>query len=802
MKTTRQFWAWAFVLVLLSGCPKPAEEPFPRPGPVPLQSLSQMQAYLAGEDAWARAEDDFTQYWRFTDDDLFVVWIEGQSRADLHTILSPTIPKGTKRLEGRWQATMNELRFFDNRSSAGQAVTEITVPLRWLDGKLHIEIGGFQYSCTKQQPPESGSNAAASSAPPGKLFGQKYVPPDVMFVSAVFPRRTLSRPELAGAPVEQVLQKFGHLDRPVEMPVPTRFLADLSVPLKDVEQAICVVTGIRTAGDASSAEEERDDELPHTGRAEEHAGPDAERDSWLYGPLMEAYVVRLTVAVPREAAVGLLFRPQEIVLGGKTYFGQGKDTGAVAVHFPDERTMIVGEERVVRQMLASADRPSALAAALDQVDRDADIQGAIDVAAVRDRLKRRTETDPESKDAVDDPIVATFSVRLDPRPCAKVVVRAKDPEAGAEIVELLRNGIAAAREQLAAMLPPHAEPQVHEFRTLARDLFARGLKSLKVERVENRVEVTLGDFAPLTDLTALLKLFSATTLRDAVVPLPAVPLFDEDATATTIRRLIPAAAGCRAEILCTIARSESTPKPWDVMKDIALSVIVLNYRIPPPGMYQAHADEFRFDTTIPKPSELARELLRERHLGYYSMIHLDRITDFTCEVDGDTAKGSVSFKVPRLYEGEIQYLAERVEGFWQIKELHLPIHRWRFVRTEDGQWKWFNMFGDVGDLVRRAGPVSPRWPGQQSVSGKITRDGKPLTEATIEFFHNVDVLFQGSAFVQDGSYRTKLPTGSYHVVILRSKPDVPKKYRTPDRSGLMVEVREGENTIDFELSTE
>ena len=221
------------------------------------------------------------------------------------------------------------------------------------------------------------------------------VPPDALFVSVVFPRRTLSRPELAGAPIAQVLQKIGHLDRPVEMPVPTRFLTDLGVPLENVEQAICVVTGIRTTGDASSAEEELDERIPRTGRVEEHAAPDREQDSWLYGPLMEAYVVRLTGPAPRDEAVDLLFRPQEIALGGKTYFGQGKDTGAVAVHFPDERTMIVGEERVVRQMLAPADRPQCdWPRPWTDLTCEADILGVIDVAAVREQLSDGAETGP------------------------------------------------------------------------------------------------------------------------------------------------------------------------------------------------------------------------------------------------------------------------------------------------------------------------------------------------------------------------------------------------------------------------
>ena len=113
--------------------------------------------------------------------------------------------------------------------------------------------------------------------------------------------------------------------------------------------------------------------------------------------------------------------------------------------------------------------------------------------------------------------------------------------------------------------------------------------------------------------------------------------------------------------------------------------------------------------------ELIRELSRSRYLGYYSMIHADRITDFTCELDGDAAKGSVSFKVPGLWAGKVQYAAERVDGRWRITEFQMPIHRWRFVRSEAGRWKWFTVFGDVEELDRRFGR-----PSGEAVSGKIT----------------------------------------------------------------------------------
>jgi hypothetical protein len=38
-----------------------------------------------------------------------------------------------------------------------------------------------------------------------------------------------------------------------------------------------------------------------------------------------------------------------------------------------------------------------------------------------------------------------------------------------------------------------------------------------------------------------------------------------------------------------------------------------------------------------------------------------------------------------------------------------------------------------------------------------------------------------------------------HVTILGSKPEVPERYRTLGRSGLMIEVKEGDNVFDFEL---
>ena len=69
-------------------------------------------------------------------------------------------------------------------------------------------------------------------------------------------------------------------------------------------------------------------------------------------------------------------------------------------------------------------------------------------------------------------------VRLDPRPSAKVVVRAKAPEADDKIVEWLRKGLGKAREQLAALAARPAE----EFVTTTKNTWWTVLLTLRASR--------------------------------------------------------------------------------------------------------------------------------------------------------------------------------------------------------------------------------------------------------------------------------------------------------------------------------
>ena len=106
-------------------------------------------------------------------------------------------------------------------------------------------------------------------------------------------------------------------------------------------------------------------------------------------------------------------------------------------------------------------------------------------------------------------------------------------------------------------------------------------------------------------------------------------------------------------------------------------------------------EQFRFLTDgYPRPSTLARELSRVRRTGKrrillepVTFIHANRITDFTCQVNADKAVGTVAFKVPKLYQGKVDYVARRFGGKWFISEFIVPAYGIHLVRGDGGYWK-------------------------------------------------------------------------------------------------------------------
>ena len=95
------------------------------PGPTPLESADQMTGFLSG--ARFQRVGDPGQYWSFDADGTFEAVVAGE------------------RSSGEWSAGMDRLRL----TALADGGPDRELPLRWLDGKLNIEIDGLQYRSTR-----------------------------------------------------------------------------------------------------------------------------------------------------------------------------------------------------------------------------------------------------------------------------------------------------------------------------------------------------------------------------------------------------------------------------------------------------------------------------------------------------------------------------------------------------------------------------------------------------------------------------------------------------------------------------
>ncbi|WP_339728932.1 carboxypeptidase-like regulatory domain-containing protein [uncultured Gimesia sp.] len=115
-----------------------------------------------------------------------------------------------------------------------------------------------------------------------------------------------------------------------------------------------------------------------------------------------------------------------------------------------------------------------------------------------------------------------------------------------------------------------------------------------------------------------------------------------------------------------------------------------------------------------------------------------------------------------------------------------------------------------------------------TVTGKVTFNGKPVSEgASIVFLHKDKGITASSAIAADGSYALRMRredailVGDYQIGVTpptveltpaeaeavntgkelpeKEWPEIPKKYRNPETSGVTFTVKAGENTFDLDM---
>lgn len=165
----------------------------------------------------------------------------------------------------------------------------------------------------------------------------------------------------------------------------------------------------------------------------------------------------------------------------------------------------------------------------------------------------------------------------------------------------------------------------------------------------------------------------------------------EQAACEEIRTLIPAAAGNPYKELAVVFSSALAPSPDDT--DNQTLTWWLMFGLKPeqnedPAVTKAKREDFDiFSNSTPDPTALVRALSKGKDQGLGTVIHSSYITDFTCKIEGESATGVVSFKADNVYQGRVEYTANKTNDKWQIVEFRLPGHKVKFSRGQDGKWK-------------------------------------------------------------------------------------------------------------------
>lgn len=160
--------------------------------------------------------------------------------------------------------------------------------------------------------------------------------------------------------------------------------------------------------------------------------------------------------------------------------------------------------------------------------------------------------------------------------------------------------------------------------------------------------------------------------------------------AAQIRKLVPSAAGMSRAAFENLARAAAPPR-LEQFENQSLTAFLLHRDFAGKKPERKH---LRWTNTGPaNPASLANEIARPAPKWLAALappatvIHADRITKLTCTVDGDRATGTVWFRVPDLYEGDVDYVARWHGEAWGITEFLLPGYKARLVRNDKGLWR-------------------------------------------------------------------------------------------------------------------
>ena len=190
------------------------------------------------------------------------------------------------------------------------------------------------------------------------------------------------------------------------------------------------------------------------------------------GPDPEVGVVlRFAEAYSKERVIAKLPRPKEVDIDGKTVL-ELTGRGQLSFCFPDDRTIVLGELPMLKQMLSAKEVDSPLVNLLKTLDVSAEVTGALSVEALRDlwhqALAHAPPLPPQFQGFLKLPDLLSavlLRVRIDTKFRGELTLRARNAAAAEEVETLVNQGLAMGRQLLLAQIanmPRHGDDPVKE----------------------------------------------------------------------------------------------------------------------------------------------------------------------------------------------------------------------------------------------------------------------------------------------------------------------------------------------------
>lgn len=613
------------------------------------------------------------------------------------------------------------------------------------------------------------------SADQKEVDPQSLVPADPIFVVVAHPSQHIG--QIQDIPLDDLLEVFSlHPDAPHR----AIWLRMFGKRLGDIEQLIYVMT-----------------ELP---------GKDSQGKSRGIRRAEDGFILRFKQPVESSVVQKSVFRGTKLSHEDKSYWGRSESPWSLAVFQADPKTLVVGALPFVKRSITALAKDKPADATTWNLDaQENQLAAALDVA----KLSALDSGLSTNKSWLDDVTHAQVKLQLSKDLNWKLEISARDGDAAGRIEQALPKLLAGlSGNRLFENINRNAEKRKVASTTLKH--LTRIMTAAKVQRNGSKLTASYSDPDGLKP--------TARYLEELYQQAKASADFDkwvnstrslENRDAELIRQAIPAAAGMKLETLARFATSNSTPSLEDFTEQpVSFSLLVERIanldETSMQAMYPQRFSELRFTNLTVNPADLFTTMMRSSWLGYATVINPSQITDFRCEIDGDTASGEVAFESVDLYKGEFAFVAKRKGEAWQITRFSLPGRGWEFERQANGSWKGTDRFGSLAD--------QKRYPKRHPVTGSLEIAGQRLPKERLRLFHRKDPTLGPNSVLTDenGEFALSMPPGEYYVSLYdrallpgrTAKPDAPKipeVYLEPRTSPLRIEIKSGANEFQLQL---